>query len=142
MTSTVTVPTTTRGDIGLLVLRVIVGIIFAAHGAQKIFMMGLAGTAGMFARMGVPFPSLSDPAVALLEFGGGLALIAGLLTPLVALGLAIDMLGAVLMVKAKNGFFAPRGAEFELLLCAASVVLSLTGAGAYSLDRLIRSRRG
>ncbi|MGI8497191.1 MAG: DoxX family protein [Gemmatimonadaceae bacterium] len=142
MTSPATVPTTSRSDVGLLVLRVILGVIFAAHGAQKIFMMGLAATSGMFAQIGIPLPRLSAPAVALLEFGGGLALIAGLLTPLVALGLAIDMLGAVLMVKAKGGFFAPRGAEYELLLCAASVALGLTGAGAYSLDRVMRARRG
>ncbi|MDQ6887728.1 MAG: DoxX family protein [Gemmatimonadota bacterium] len=142
MTSPVTAPAASRSDIGLLVLRVALGIIFVAHGGQKIFVMGLAGTAGMFARMGIPLPSLMGRAIALLEFGGGLALIFGILTPIVALALALDTLGAVVMVKAKGGFFAPRGAEFELILCAASLALGLTGGGSLSLDRILRARRG
>ena len=134
-------PTQRQIDTGLAVLRVAIGAIFLAHGGQKLFVYGLDGVAGAFGQMGVPFPSVTGPLVAFLEFLGGIALVAGVLTRLAALGLAINMLGATVLVHAKAGFFLPNGYEFTLALFASSTLLTLTGAGRYSMDALIRRRK-
>ncbi len=128
-------------DLGLLVLRLITGTIFVAHGAQKLFVFGLDGVAGGFGQMGVPMAEIVGPLVALVEFFGGLALIAGLLTRLAGFGLAIVMLGAMLIAHMPAGFFAPNGVEFTLALFGAAITLLLAGAGAFSADAMI-SRRG
>jgi putative oxidoreductase len=129
-----------RTDIGLAILRVTTGAIFAAHGAQKLFVYGVAGVTGAFAQMGVPMPGIAGPATGLVELLGGLALIAGLLTRLAGGGLAVTMLGAIALVHLAGGFFAPTGIEYPLALLAATVALSVTGAGRYSLDSLIARR--
>ena len=131
----------TNTDLGLAVLRVATGAIFVAHGAQKLFVYGLDGVSGGFAQMGIPFPGLVGPMVALLEFFGGLALIAGLLTRLAGAGLAINMLGAFLLVHLPAGFFLPNGYEFVLLLGASAIALTLSGAGRYSIDAVLGRRR-
>jgi putative oxidoreductase len=130
----------TNTDLGLAVLRVITGTIFVAHGAQKLFVYGFDGVAGGFAQMGVPFPAVVGPMVGLLEFFGGLALITGLLTRLAGVGLAVDMLGAILLVHAKAGFFLPAGYEFVMMLAASAFTLTFTGAGRYSIDALMGRR--
>lgn len=134
-------PSAARLSAALAVLRVIVGTVFLAHGAQKVFVYGFAGVIGAFEGMGLPFAGIVGPAVALLEFFGGLALIAGLFTRLAALGLAITMLGAMVLVHLPGGFFLPEGVEFALTLFGAAVTLALTGPGAISLDAAVARRR-
>ena len=131
----------TRLDAGLTVLRAVVGTIFIAHGAQKLFVYGFAGISGAFGQMGIPFPEVTGPLVALVEFLGGIALLVGLLTRLAGLGLTLTMAGAILMVHLKAGFFSPNGFEFPLALAAASLAVAFTGAGGFSLDGALAKRR-
>jgi putative oxidoreductase len=126
---------------GLTVLRVIVGLIFVAHGAQKFFVYGLAGTTGAFTQMGIPAPALSAALVATIELIGGGALVVGFFTRIAAILLAADMLGAIALVHLRSGFFLPSGVEFALALLAASLPLAFAGAGAVSVDNVLRSRR-
>jgi putative oxidoreductase len=134
-------PATSRQiNIGLTILRVVVGVIFLAHGSQKLFVFGFAGVTGAFAQMGVPAAGLLGPLVALVEFFGGLALITGLLTRLASLGLMSTMIVAISLVHLKGGFFNPTGVEFPLSLLASTLMLAVTGAGAWSLDSLVGNR--
>ena len=136
----------TSNDVALTILRVVLGVVFFAHGAQKMLGwfggFGFHGTMASFAHMGMPAP------VALLiictEFFGGLGLIVGLLTRIAALGIAGDMIGAVFMVHLQNGFFMNwtgtqkgEGIEYHLLALAMAAALLLRGAGAFSLDRAL-----
>ena len=134
-------PAAARFDVALAVLRAVIGTVFIAHGGQKLVVFGLAGVAGAFGSMGIPLAGIVGPAVALVEFVGGLALVFGLLTRISAAALAVVMTGAVLLVHLPAGFFAPNGIEFSLTLFAASVALALTGAGRFSVDATLARRR-
>ena len=124
-------------SLGLAALRIAVATIFIKHGAQKLFVFGFAGVTGAFTQMGVPFPGVTGPFIGLLEFFGGIALVIGLLTRLIALGFVFDMLAAILLVQLKRGF---SGYEFEFLLLGSSLALFLMGAGGFSVDALLARR--
>jgi putative oxidoreductase len=133
-------PSERQVSAGLTVLRLILGTTFIAHGAQKLFVMGFSGVTGGFAQMGIPMAGFFGPFVSLVEFFGGITIVLGLLTRLSALGLAVNMLVAMLAVHLKAGFFNPNGVEFPLALFGMSVALMTMGAGAFSLDALFSKR--
>lgn len=123
-----------------LVLRVPVGIIFAAHGAQKLFGWfgghGLEGTGQYLASIGLEPGFLMALLAGGAEFFGGLALVLGLLVRPAAAALAFAMLVAIFAAHWSSGFFAASGGyEFALALFAASLSLVFSGGGRYSLDR-------
>ena len=125
-----------------LVLRVPVGIIFAAHGAQKLFGWfggyGLEGTGQYLASIGLEHGYLMALLAGGAEFFGGLALVLGLLVRPAAAALAFAMLVAIFAAHWSSGFFAASGGyEFALALFAASLSLVFSGGGRYSLDRRI-----
>jgi len=132
----------TDASFGQLALRIPVGIIFVAHGAQKLFGWfggyGLEGTGQWMASIGLnpgyPMALLAGSA----EFFGGLALILGLLVRPAAAVLAFTMITAIFAVHIGNGLFMSNdGYEFGLALLAASVALAISGAGRGSLDALL-----
>ena len=127
---------------GLLIIRLALGAVFLMHGAQKLFEFTIPGTVVSFGALGAPLPEITAPLVAVLEFAGGILLILGLLTRLVALLLAIDMVVALVLVHAAAGFWVAEGGyEFVAVLGAAALGIALTGAGSLSLDRpLLRGR--
>lgn len=128
---------------GITLVRVALGLVMVMHGAQKVFTFGYGGVVGAFTQMGIPAPTLSAALVMGAEFLGGLALLLGLFTRVAALPVAATMLGALVMVHLKAGFFLPNGIEFVLTLLASSVALVLTGPGALALDNLRgRAREG
>lgn len=134
-------PSAARISAGLVALRVIVGTVFLAHGAQKLFVYGFSGVTVAFGGMGVPLAGVAGPAVAFLEFFGGIALLLGLFTRIAGLGLAGVMLGAIFFVHLAGGFFAPAGVEFVLTLFAAAATFAITGPGGFSLDALLARRK-
>lgn len=127
---------------GLLVLRVVVGAIFVAHGAQKIFEYTLPGTTQSFAGMGVPLPEIAAPVVAFVELIGGGMLVVGLFTRLAGILLAVDMVVALVLVHLPAGLWVTEGGyEFVALLGAAALALAFAGAGRFSVDRgVLRGR--
>ena len=122
---------------GITLVRGIVGLVFVAHGAQKLFQFGITGVAGAMAQMDIPFPQLSAVLVTGTEFLGGLLLLAGLFTRWASLPLGFAMAVAVITVHLPGGFFAPKGVEYPLTLLVASLGLALTGGGAFALDNLL-----
>jgi putative oxidoreductase len=133
---------TTLTTIGLTVLRVVIGVVFIAHGLQK-FQQGMTGVADGFAGMGIPLPELAAPLVAGLELVGGALLVLGVATRVLGVLLAVDMLVAMFLVHADAGFFSQEGGfEYVLVLAAAALVVACTGPGRASLDALVlRVRR-
>jgi putative oxidoreductase len=125
------------------ILRILVGVIFLLHGLPKL--QGMAGFAGFLTSLGVPAPGVFAFLVTALEVGGGLLLILGLATRWVSLLFAIQMLVTTLLVKLPNaGFIAPQGggsgAELDLLLLAAALILLTQGSGPLSIERNVLKR--
>lgn len=138
---------TTDNSLSGLLMRLSAGVIFAAHGAQKLFGSfgggGLEGTAQWMASIGLEPGYLMALAAGSAEFFGGIALLLGLLTRPAAFVLAMTMLVAVITVHLPNGLFlSNNGYEFGLALLAITGALVLNGGGKLSLDRMLSARLG
>lgn len=134
--------TSTQAGYGLTILRIIVGITFAAHGAQKLFGWfggyGLEGVGQFMESLGLTPGYLMALGAGSAEFFGGIALIIGLLVRPAAAVLAVTMVVAIFTAHFANGFFMSNGGyEFALALLAASVAILIEGAGKLSLDKQI-----
>jgi putative oxidoreductase len=129
-------------DLALLVARIALGVVFIAHGAQKLFTYGLAGTAEAFAGMGIPAPQAAALFATIVELAGGAALVLGVGVQVAGLLLVLDMLGALVLVHAPNGVFVDNGG-FELVaaLGAGALLLAATGAGKWSVDHFVATQR-
>lgn len=133
------------------ILRVVLGLVFFAHGAQKMLGWfggyGFSGTMGFFtSAMHIPAP-LAFLAIA-AEFFGGLGLVLGFLTRIAAFGIAVNMLVAIVTVHGVHGFFMNwtgtqkgEGFEYHLLVLAMTVFLMIRGAGAFSVDRALTAAK-
>lgn len=125
-------------DIGLLILRLVVGLLMAGHGAQKLFGMfgghGLKGTSGWLGSMGLRPAGMWAFLAGVSELGGGVLLALGLLTPLGAVGVVAAMLMAVLLAHRQALWVTEGGMEYNLVLIAAAVALVFTGPGKFSVD--------
>jgi putative oxidoreductase len=126
----------TNAGLGLLILRVVIGLVFLLHGIAKLTHMD--GTIAFFTQVGIPMPHVAAWVVGLVETAGGAALILGVAVPVVALLLAIDMAVAILKVVLRKGFVG--GYEFELSLLAALVCLMLSGPGIMAVQ--LRAKQG
>jgi putative oxidoreductase len=137
----------TNDDPMLMLLRLALGAVFFAHGAQKV--LGWFGGAGYAATMAFFTQRIGIPAVfavlaILAEFLGGIGLIVGFLTRIAGFGIAVDMMVAAVMVHSRNGFFMNwsgnqrgEGFEFHILAIAMALFMLVHGAGALSIDRAI-----
>jgi putative oxidoreductase len=142
----------TDNDSAIAIVRIVLGAVFLAHGAQK--MLGWFGGDGLSATMGFFTKVMHVPApLALLaicaEFFGGLGLIVGLLARVAALGIAVNMLVAIVTVHYQFGLFVNwfgkqkgEGFEYHLLAIAMAVLVMMRGAGALSLDRWLSNVAG
>jgi len=139
--------TATENSGAIAVLRVVLGIVFFAHGAQKMLGWfggyGFSGTMGMFTNV-MHIPAVLAFLAIAAEFFGGLGLIFGLLTRIAAFGIAVNMVVAVLTVHMHVGFFMNwagtqkgEGFEYHLLVLAMALLLMIKGGGAASVDRAI-----
>lgn len=139
----------TTNDFTLTFVRLMLGIVFFAHGAQKLLGwfggFGFSATVAAFLKSGMPL-AIAYFAI-FVEFFGGLSLIFGLLARLGGLGIAAEMCGAVATVHYRNGLFMNwyglqkgEGFEYHLLAIAIGVLIMVRGAGALSLDRMIASK--
>src|SRR5215212_1366158 len=129
-------------DLALLILRLAVGGVVAAHGAQKLFgWAGGPGWAGTVKMTGTHMRLRPAPFWALLavlsEFGGGILLALGLLSPLGAMGVSAAMLIAIFVAHWPRFWNQQRGFEYPLVLLAGSLAAGIAGPGAYSLDALL-----
>jgi putative oxidoreductase len=124
-------------ELGLAILRVVLGVIFVAQGAPKLF-GGIEGTTGFFASLGIPLPLVAAWLIALLEFFGGIALILGFLVTPISLLLAVHMLVGVVLVHAPKGWYmlgpGQGGVEYNVLLMASLLMLVFGGPGLAAID--------
>src|ERR1700751_377059 len=129
----------TAYDLGLLILRLVLGLTLAAHGFNKFFGGGrIPGTARWFESIGMKHGTFQAVVAASTEISAGLGLAAGLLTPIPAAGFVALMFVAAWTVHRPNGFFIVKeGWEYNLVLALSAVEVATVGAGRFSLDWLI-----
>ena len=126
-----------KESISLGLIRVMVGLVFLAHGLQKIFVFHYPGVVGAFQQMGIPAPGISAALAMTAETLGGLLLLTGFYTRLAALPVAFTMLVAIAQVHLHHGFFAQGGGfEYPLTLLVANLAFVIGGGGAFALDNL------
>jgi putative oxidoreductase len=142
----------TNSDWTLTIIRIILGVVFFAHGAQKL--LGWFGGPGLKETMRAMHDYLELPlplafAAVATEFFGGVALIIGLLSRVAAVGIGASMVAAIVMVHGRNGLFMDwfgarqkQGYEYHLLAIALALVLVAKGSGAFSLDRVLLNSMG
>jgi len=129
-------------NIGLLLIRLVIGISFMGHGSQKLFGWfggyGLKGTGGWMESIGIK-PGVTMALLAgLAEFFGGLLFALGLLTPLAGVMIAATMVIAIIKVHGPNGFWSTgNGYEYNLILLVTAIAVALAGPGQYALDALL-----
>ncbi|MFC7680391.1 DoxX family protein [Paenibacillus sp. GCM10028914] len=129
-------------ELGLLILRLVVGLSFVAHGAQKLFGWfggyGPKGTGGWMESIGIKPGVMMAVLAGLMELVGGLLFASGFLTILGAALIILAMLGAIVKVHGQNGYWATaNGYELNLLIIAVALAVALMGAGAYSIDAVV-----
>ncbi|GAA2724741.1 MULTISPECIES: DoxX family protein [Streptomyces] len=131
-------------SLGLLLIRMMLGIIMMVHGTQKLFGWfegpGINGTAKFFAQVGYPAPKTMAVVAGMSEGLGGAGIFLGLLTPLAAAALLGTMINA-LGVTWDRGFLLPQGVEYTLLIALTAAGLALTGPGVYAVDRFVPGLR-
>jgi putative oxidoreductase len=137
----------TDDDHVLMLSRVVLGVVFLAHGMQKVFGWfggnGFDQTVKMFGQ-GMGIPAFFAVLAILAEFLGGIGLVVGLLSRIAAFGIGVNMVVAVLLLHAKNGLFMNwsgtqrgEGFEYHLLALALALLIVVRGGGAWSLDRVL-----
>ncbi len=135
------VPTIAR-DIAGLIARIAVAAVLIAHGWQKFSEYTIAGTTASFEQMGVPAPALSAWIAAIVELGGGILLLIGLLQAVAGVLSALVMAGAIFFVHLPNGLFADAGGyELPLVIGALALMIAAFGSGRFSLDYMLFDRK-
>ena len=129
-------------DIGLLLVRLVLGVVLFAHGWQKFVIKGIAGTYGWFQSMGIPLAIVSTSFVTVVEFVGGALLLLGAMTRVVVSLHIVVMIGAAAFVHVSHGLYAQDGGwELVGVIAACELALVTTGAGRFSVDHLVRVLR-
>lgn len=126
----------------LLLLRLVIGLSFAGHGAQKLFGSfgghGIEGTAGFFDSIGIKPGKTMAIVAGVSEVVGGLLFAVGLLTPFAVFLIIATMLVAIIKVHGANGFWSTQnGYEYNAVLIIAALAVAVIGPGAFSIDALI-----
>ncbi|MBX9976572.1 DoxX family protein [Cytobacillus firmus] len=129
-------------DLGLLIIRLVIGVLFIGHGAQKLFGWfgghGLKGTGGWFVSIGMKPGVMMALSAGLAELIGGILFALGFLTPLAALMIAGTMIMAIVKVHGPNGLWATsNGYEYNLTLISVAIGIALIGPGRYALDFIL-----
>ncbi|NHN30529.1 DoxX family protein [Paenibacillus agricola] len=124
--------------LGLLLIRLVVGLLFIGHGAQKLFGWfggyGPKGTGGWMESIGIKPGVVMAVLAGVMELLGGILFATGLFTPLAAVLITLTMLGAIIKVHGKNGIWATaNGYEYPLVLMVVAIGIALIGPGAYAL---------